>query len=564
VIAFSSLRRLSQIIAIVIRHLLAQVVSVQLARWPTLARRFSLAYLSGPERLRGVLEELGGTFVKFGQMLALQPDILSLEYCNALFDLLDRCPPSDYTYIEQTLIAETGKTPAEIFETFDRRPLATASIGQVHVAVLRGHKKVAVKVQRSSVDTDFAGDIRLVTAAIRLIKRLHLRFVYWLLEPLTELVAWTKEELDYRCEARYMEQLRHNARNNLNERVPEVIWEFTTRRILVTEFLEGDTVLSYMRAREANDELALHRLKASGFDANQLARHIIDNFLGDAFQHGIFHADLHPANLLILPHNVVGYCDMGITGVISTFARNHLVALTLAYTRGDLEGMCEGFFKVSSIDRNSDVRGFREGLKRLAATWYEVNAKGRRLRKTFTMVMLDMLKLSRDTGVCPERDVIKYIRSSVTVDGLIMRFAPGFDVGQHLEATCDSYLKWTFRKSLVTYNALIGWASASEHIMRDGPLRVSTFLNRLAQEELTSRALPEVSRQDDRVLRPSPVLLGALVLAVSLIMGLTAEPVHLGVNLFTAELLFIGSATAMLLRTALTFSAEATIRQGGK
>src|SRR6185295_15138370 len=103
---------------------------------------------------------------------------------------------------------------------------------------------------------------------------------------------WTKEELDYRFEARYMDQLRRNAQNNLNERVPEIIWQHSTRRILVTEFIEGDTVLSYLRAMEMNDELMLHRLKSSGFDSHQVAQHIIDNFLGDAFQHGVFHADL--------------------------------------------------------------------------------------------------------------------------------------------------------------------------------------------------------------------------------------------------------------------------------
>lgn len=556
-IVVSSLRRFGQIIAIVTRHFFVHLLSTQAVRWPRLANPLSLSDLTGPERLRVVLEELGGSFVKFGQMLALQPDILPLDYCNALFDLLDRCPASDYAHIEHTFIAEIGKTPAEVFESFDRRPLATASIGQVHVGVLSG-RKVAVKVQRANVDRDFAGDIWLTITAIKLIKRLQLRFVYWLLEPMTELVAWTKEELDYRCEARYMDQLRRNARNNFNERVPEVFWELTTRRILVTEFLEGDTVLAYMRARETDDELTLRRLKDFGFDANEVARHIIDNFLGDAFKYGIFHADLHPANLLILPHNVVGYCDMGITGLISKFARRQLIALTLAYTRGDVEGMCAGFFKVSSLNGNSDVRAFREGLKRLAGTWYEVNAKGRKLRKTFTMVMLEMLRLSRDTGVCPERDVIKYIRSSVTVDGLITRFSPGFDVGKHLEATCDRYLKWRFRKSLVTYNTMLDWASAGEQLMRDGPARISSLLHRLAREEITSHEFSEAGRPDTHDWQWRPIQLGAMVLVLSLIVKLTAGPVHWGINLFTSEMLLIGSAAVVLMRIALTFTGTQT------
>ncbi len=545
----ANMRRLIYIATVIIRHAVAQSVHMLLTRWPRLAFSARFARISGPERLRLFFEELGGTFIKFGQMLALQPDILSLEYCNALFDLLDRCTPFSYAELERTFIEETGKTPSEIFDSFEMQPLATASIGQVHVGYLRG-RKVAIKVQRPSVDTDFAGDIRLMMATIQLIKRLHLRFVYWMIEPVSEFVGWTKEELDYRYEARYMEQLCRNSRDNLHERVPEVMREYTTRRILVTEFFEGDTVLAYLRALESNDELMIHRLKSSGFDAHQVARHIIDNFLGDAFQHGIFHADLHPANLMILPGNVVGYVDFGITGVISRYSRQNLVALTLAYTRGDLDGMCEAFFNVSAIDRESDVQKFRNGLKRMADGWYEMRGKRRRLRKNFTLVMVDMLRLSRATSVWPERDVIKYIRSSIAIDGLITRFAPGFDVGRHLEVVCNSYLQWQMRKSLLSYSTLVGWATSGEHMMRDGAFRAASFLHRIAAGEMgISGGDSGISMQADHVKRRKTVQLGAVVLGVSLLIALTGERVQLGVNLFTAEAVLIASATMMLLRT---------------
>ena len=550
----ANMRRLIYIATVIIRHAVAQSVHMLLTRWPRLAFSARFARISGPERLRLFFEELGGTFIKFGQMLALQPDILSLEYCNALFDLLDRCTPFSYAELERIFIEETGKTPSEIFNSFEMQPLATASIGQVHVGYLRG-RKVAIKVQRPSVDTDFAGDIRLMMATIQLIKRLHLRFVYWMIEPVSEFVGWTKEELDYRYEARYMEQLCRNSRDNLHERVPEVMREYTTRRILVTEFFEGDTVLAYLRALESNDELMIHRLKSSGFDAHQVARHIIDNFLGDAFQHGIFHADLHPANLMILPGNVVGYVDFGITGVISRYSRQNLVALTLAYTRGDLDGMCEAFFNVSAIDRESDVQKFRNGLKRMADGWYEMRGKRRRLRKNFTLVMVDMLRLSRATSVWPERDVIKYIRSSIAIDGLITRFAPGFDVGRHLEVVCNSYLQWQMRKSLLSYSTLVGWATSGEHMMRDGAFRAASFLHRIAAGEMgISGGDSGISMQADHVKRRKTVQLGAVVLGVSLLIALTGERVQLGVNLFTAEAVLIASATMMLLRTIRSLS----------
>lgn len=545
----ANLRRLIHIVTVLIRHAFGQLVGALLVRWPRLWFRGNFVHRSGPESLRLFFEDLGGTFIKFGQMLALQPDILSLEYCNELFDLLDRCSPFDYAEVERIFVEETGKRPTEIFDSFERQALATASIGQVHVGYLHG-RKVAIKVQRPNVDTDFAGDIRLMVATIRLIKRLRLKFIYWMIEPISEFVAWTQEELDYRCEARYMEQLRRNARNNLNERVPEVIRQYTTRRILVTEYFEGDTVLAYLRAIENNDELMFRRLKTSGFDAHQVARHIIDNFLGDAFQHGIFHADLHPANLMILPGSVVGYVDFGITGVISTYSRRNLIALTLAYTRGDLEGMCEAFFKVSAIDRDSDTRRFREGLKRLADGWYEMSGKRRRLRKNFTLVMLDMLRLSRATSIWPERDVIKYIRSSIAIDGLITRFAPGFNVGHHLEVVCNSYLQWHVRKSLFTYNTLVAWASSGEHMVRDGAFRAANLLHRIATGEMPISI--EGGRsvvQGDYTRQRRMVHLGAVVFSVSLIIVVLGERVQLGVNLFTAAAVLIASAAMVLLRT---------------
>src|SRR5215510_6249187 len=377
---WSNLRRLGHIAAVLVRHLLAYVLDAVSVRWPWLTQRLPHHTLSGPERLRTLFEDLGGTFIKFGQMLALQPDILPLAYCNALFNLLDRITPFGFEQVEKIFVDEFGGRPVEIFAHFDPEPIATASIGQVYIAYL-GEQKVAVKVQRPSVKTDFAGDIRLMTIAMHLITALHVKPLYWLLEPMREFVAWTREELDYRCEARYMEHTRRHAGDNAKEHVPAVFWEYTTHGILTIEFLEGVTVLDYLRALAAGDELMQQRLHSMDFEPNQFASNIIENFLADAFRHGMFHADLHPANLMIGRENTVGYIDFGITGVLSPYLRRHLVALTLAYARGDLDGMCASFFKVSARDADSDVEGFRRGLSMLAGDWYIVEGKVRHLRK---------------------------------------------------------------------------------------------------------------------------------------------------------------------------------------
>jgi ubiquinone biosynthesis protein len=476
--AWSSAKRLAHCAVVLLRHATAIALAGRLQRWP-LVRGLPPANLTGPERLRAVIEDMGGTFVKFGQMLALQPDLLSLRYCNALYDLLDRVAPTPYQEIAEVFRQETGRRPEEVFEHIQRRPLATASIGQVHVAVLDG-RKVAVKVQRPSVPREFGGDVRLMTAMLAVIRTLRLKWLYWLLEPTSEFVAWTREELDYRCEARYLEQMRHNARDSAHERVPRVWWELTSARTLVTEFLEGVTLLEHLRAVQARGPGAARRVEAMGFDAHAFARHVIDNFLSDAYRHGLFHADLHPANLMILRDNVVGYIDFGITGVLSAYSRRNLAALTLAYTRGDLAAMAVAFLRGAALGARGDPEAFTEGLRRLAPDWYEPLGRRRRLRKNFTLVMIDMLKLSRQTDVWPERDIIKYIRSAIALDGLITRFAPSFDLGRHLETVCDRHLRDEARRALLSYDALIEWVGGGAALAHDGPARLAALVERLS------------------------------------------------------------------------------------
>ena len=544
---WQNVRRMWHLARVVGHHGFFYLAGNRIARFPRLARRFPDATLSGPRRLRKAIEEMGGTFIKFGQMLALQPDILPFEYCRELADLLDRIAPFDYSLVEKTFLKDLGKRPEEIFDTFDRNPISTASIGQVYRATLNG-RTLAVKVQRPNVETDFAGDIRLMTAAIRLIRVLHLKPFYWMIEPMSEFVSWTHEELDYRYEARYMGQLRSNARDNDQERVPAMYWEYSTTRILVAEFLEGITVLDFLRSLEAGAQVAVYKLKKLGFDPEVFARHIIDNFLGDAFQYGLFHADLHPANLMILPDNTVGYVDFGITGVLSHYSRLHLIQMTLAYTRADLEGMAEAFFRVTEMDETSDIQGFHSGLQEYAKDWYETRGQKRELRKNFTLVMLDMLRLSRKTNIWPERDVIKYIRSSIAIDGLITRFAPGFNVGQYLETVCSRYLKAQARKMLFSYDRLVDMTRASSNLMRDGAYRAGRFFQRLIKGELPVEISDPVS-ETDRLLRTRAMHLAGVVAAVPVLMVVTTERAVLGMNLFSAEAVFMGVAGVQLLNT---------------
>ncbi|MEQ1727702.1 MAG: AarF/UbiB family protein [Vicinamibacterales bacterium] len=525
--------RLLHLLRVLAAHLWAAALVRYAGDRPWLLGRAELTALTPAQRFRRLFEDLGGSFIKFGQMLALQPDIVSLEYCDELFNLMDRIEPFPVEHVRAVFIEEIGRPPEEIFDRFDPEPLATASIGQVHVAMLEG-RKVAVKVQRPNIDADMAGDIRLMAWGMRVIRRFELRTLYWMLEPLGEFVSWTHEELDYRREARYTERLRLNADDNAYEKVPEVFWDYTTRRTLVIEFLQGTTVLDYLRAIQSGDEWTAYHLRAQGFEPDRFARHIIDNFLGDAFRFGVFHADLHPANLMILRDNVVGYVDFGITGVLSRYSRRHLVAMTLAYTRGDVASMADEFFRLTYREADADPERFRQLLTSVSREWFEGEGEQRVFKKNFTLVMLDMLTASRKSGIGPERDVIKYIRSAIAADGLITRFAPGFNVGRYLEEVCQRWVTWETQRAAFRVDALGGVAASSVSLMESGAARAVAMLRRLVDGESLARVHLNASAQSDDRLRRRTLRLAGVAIALVALFELAATPSALGVNLFTA------------------------------
>ncbi len=536
-------RRFVHVAGIALRHGLAHLLGHLLhQRGPSWAARRWGPSLPGPERLRLALEDLGGTFVKLGQMLALQPDILPLAYCNALFKLLDQVDPFGWHDVERIVEEELGRAPDEVFDSIEREPLATASVGQVHVAWLDG-QKVAVKVQRPNVDSEFKSDIRMMLALMATIRGLRLAPLYWLLEPLREFVDWTREELDYRHEARCSETLRQRIQGRAGQYVPRVYDRYTTRRTLVVEFLDGVTLLDYLRAREHGDEVLSRRLASRGFDRRQVASHVIDNFLANAFELGVYHADLHPANLMILDRNVVGYIDFGITGVMNEYARRHLMRMTLALARGDMDTFHEQFLRVTIWDDGSDLEGFRAGLDTLSADWYADGPDGPRLVANFTRVMTEMLHLSRRTNVMPERNVIKYIRSSIAIDGLVTRFEPDFDLSAYLAERCAGLLRWQYRGRLLSSDSLLDWTTASAQLLHDGPARGARLLDRLNTGDVPVRV--HLRSQPGKQRRTRAVQLALATLGGAAVAASLPDPA-LGLNLLTAALTFT-TATALAL-----------------
>lgn len=408
--------------------------------------------------------------------MALQPDLIPVEYCDGLMDLMDRIPPFDYETAERIFQEESGKKLLDVFERVETTQLATASIGQVYVAYLNG-RKVAIKLQRPEAESLVTSDVRVSSFLVRIIKTLSVKPLYWMLEPLSEFIRWSREELDFQYEGRYTQQALENSRGEAFEKVPKVYWEWTSRRALVIEFLEGITVIDYLRKRN-DQEVDQSSILPEGYCSGDFCNHIVENFLGGAFNCGLFHADLHPGNLMIMENSMVGYIDFGITGILSDYSRTNLIGLTLAYAQGDIDQMLKSFTRVSTITSGSDLNKLELGLRRRAEVWYK---KESGKSTSITSMMLDWLNLSKESEVWPQRDVIKYIRCSVVMDGLIKRLDPDFDIGAALATAARQHLEAGVRRNLFSYERVFEAFSNSNDLVCGGPSTLRTAVTNLAQ-----------------------------------------------------------------------------------
>ena len=501
------LQRFFQILRIVLR-LLAVPAGRRMRGQPVL----------GHELVREAFEKIGGSFLKLGQILSLQVDTLPREYCDALLSLLDRVPTADNQVIAGVFLAEFGKPPEAIYNDFDYNAIGSASIGQVHQAKLRDGTHVAIKVRRPGVRQAFHRNVLLMKSFVRVIFLFRVRSLYFMRDPVRELVSWTRDELDYRREATHCDMVAANAAHSTTERIPKVFWEFTTSRILTMEFLNGPSVSAYLRLIENNDEAALALLQQQGFDPAVFCNNVITNFLRDAFRFGVFHADLHPANLLILPNNVVGYVDFGIVAKLTPEARNKQIELTLAYSSGDPEAIYRQFLNICIVTPDADLAGMRRRIAEMASAWYvEPAVHGQvRFRVSVTIAMMDLLAVCRNYGVLVDREMIKYIRSTVLVDGVVSRLAPGLDLAHALRDVVEEYLLEQSGKKVFSAGGAISLLTDLAIWMRTGPTSMVRALELFERRQINLRTRSAAEPADDEPLRIR-ALAGAAVWAFTMV-----------------------------------------------
>src|SRR5439155_367710 len=255
------------------------------------------------QHLREMLDELGPTFVKFGQLLSTRPDVLPPDIIAELRGLQDDVRPFPLADVEKVVEEDLGLSVGQLFTDFEERPVAAASIGQVHRATLPNGKRVAVKVQRPGAPRQIEADLALLYQAARIAKE-RIRALDFIdaRALVDEFARSIRSELDYRSEGRNADRFRRNWAGHPHVEIPHVYWSYTRSRVLTLEFLEG--------TQAADVDLVTYTLE----ERPRLASRMAETWMTMIFRHGFFHGDPHPANILVLPGDRIGLVDFGQVG----------------------------------------------------------------------------------------------------------------------------------------------------------------------------------------------------------------------------------------------------------
>ena len=360
-------------------------------------------------RLRQVLIDLGPTFVKLGQVLSVRPDMIPTDVMTELATLQDHVPPAPFEEVRALLEEELGGSLEVRFQVFDPEPIASASIAQVHRAVLLDGAEVAVKVQRPGIEQKIRSDLHILYSLAQLITgRLDLPGLYTPIGIVREFDAALTQELDFIQEGRAAMRFRAAFADTADVTAPRIHEQWSTRRVLVMECMEGRRVHELLGTAEADEAM----------------RKVIDATFAQVFEHGFFHGDPHPGNLLILEDGRLCYLDFGITGSLTGEMQDTLVQLFLALVQRDAESMALSLYRSGAADGRVDLKGFRTEIARMMAKYHGATLE--QLSEAASLVEFVQVAARFRIRLVPEYAVLA--RAASLLDGLTRQMMPSADI----------------------------------------------------------------------------------------------------------------------------------------
>lgn len=420
-----------------------------------------------PEDLAEDLKNMGPTYVKLGQLLSTRPDLIPEPYLKALESLQDDVEEIPYSEVQKIVEEEIGQRISKAFESFEVQPLASASIGQVHLAVLRSGKKVAVKIQRPGVRKNFIEDLdtlkELTDVAVKHSKTAK---KYAVDEILDELRVILLNELDYVKEAENLIALGENTRKYAKIVIPQPVEGYSTSKILTMDYIDGQkiTSISPISRIETNykplvDELVAAYLKQIIFD-------------------GFAHADPHPGNVHLTKDNRIALMDLGMVAKFGPDLRENILKLLIAISKYNGEETANTLLKMSDYDKNADLAGFRKEINRLVLDSQNKTAKD--LQTGRLLIQMNKVAAEKSIKLPVELNILGKIL--MNMDQIVAVLTPDYDLQRAIERNVEKLMQKKMLQELKPDN-FFSEALEAKKLTEKLPERLNIITEKLANNE---------------------------------------------------------------------------------
>ena len=457
------LNRLQEVARILAGHGLGMVVAgLDLPGTRNLARTFA----STPDRLKRAIEQLGPTFVKLGQVLSTRPDLLPPAYIEALQELQDDVDPLPWSAVKKKLDKELGDDWERHFAWFDDTPLATASIAQVHRGRLEDGTDVVLKVQRPGIGPKIRSDLNILQF---LAKRALVEYpearAFDPVGVVGEFEHSILAELDFGLEARNMDRVRRNFADTPFVRVPLVYADLSVRSVLCMEFLDG------LKMREA---------RGAGCDMTLVGQRYLTVAYDMLFKHGLFHGDLHPGNVVVLPENTLGLLDFGMVGRMTPEMRSNVISIIFALQRGDYRTIARLFYDIAIKEERVDFQAVETAtIDIMDRHWCGSSVKEMQLGP----FVVDLASAAAKHGARVPRAYTMFFKAILTSEGLAKSLIDEVDPIEAAEPYIRDHLQNTFGEERLKQDAFYHFVTLST-LGRRLPTVVSQLIDDLERQQI--------------------------------------------------------------------------------
>ncbi len=360
--------------------------------------------------LRRTLERLGPTFIKFGQLLSVRPDLIPKEYVKELEKLQDKVQPFSYSEAKDIIEKEFGKSPNQLFLNFEATPIASASISQVYKATLKSGQKAAVKIQRPRVKEIMQTDIEIMEYIAKILEDNfeHIRR-FKPSKIVKEFRDWTEKELDFRLEARNAKRFYINFKGSKTVHIPKIYDDLTSDKVLTMEFIEGVELHN------------LKEIKRKRINFGQVIKNGFEAIMTQVFVHGIFHADPHPGNIIVRNDNSVAFVDFGIVGYFDDRLKSKCIDMLYGIVEQDEELVMDTLVGMG-LEADADFEQLKSDIGLIIQPLQNTSIKDIKISK----VIEELLDIGLKHKIKILASFVLFGKTIVTIEGVALEYDPDF------------------------------------------------------------------------------------------------------------------------------------------